>query len=121
MQKHSIRQRIQRKERWCRKMEKKLAVIVDNKEITTEVTNTEMCSSACDVAMETCSSECHDTHRMCGGNTKETYLEIFYFKQFYKHFVFSEDEEGNRNKRMEKYFEVSAVVDVGCGDTKEFV
>ncbi len=51
MQKHSIRQRIQRKERWCRKMEKKLAVIVDNKEITTEVTNTEMCSSACDVAM----------------------------------------------------------------------
>lgn len=49
--------------RWCRKMEKKLAVIVDNKEITTEVTNTEMCSSACDVAMETCSSECHDT---CG-------------------------------------------------------
>lgn len=63
MQKHSIRQRIQRKERWCRKMEKKLAVIVDNKEITTEVTNTEMCSSACDVAMETCSSECHDT---CG-------------------------------------------------------
>lgn len=44
-------------------MEKKLAVIVDNKEITTEVTNTEMCSSACDVAMETCSSECHDTRR----------------------------------------------------------
>jgi len=44
-------------------MEKKLAVIVDNKEITTEVTNTEMCSSACDVAMETCSSECHDTYR----------------------------------------------------------
>ena len=44
-------------------MEKKLAVIVDNKEITTEVTDTEMCSSACDVAMETCSSECHDT---CG-------------------------------------------------------
>ena len=57
-------------------------------------------------------------HRMCGGNTKETYLEILYFKQFYKHFVFSEDEEGNRNKRMERYFEVSAVVDVGCGDTK---
>ena len=45
---------------------------------------------------------------MCGGNTKETYLEILYFRQFYKHFVFAEDEEGNRNKRMEKYFEVSA-------------
>lgn len=45
-------------------MEKKLAVIVDNKEeITTEGMNTELCSSACDVAMETCSSACHDA---CG-------------------------------------------------------
>lgn len=56
---------------------------------------------------------------MCGGNTKETYLEILYFKQFYKHFVFAEVEEGNRNKRMEKYFEVSAVGDVGCGGTRK--
>ena len=64
MQKNSLRKRIQRKERWCRKMEKKLAVIVDNKEeITTEVVNTELCSSACDVAVETCSSENTDT---CG-------------------------------------------------------
>lgn len=54
---------------------------------------------------------------MCGGNTKETYLEILYFKQFYKHFVFTEDGDGNQNKRIGKYFEVSAVVDVGCGDT----
>lgn len=30
--------------------------------------------------------------------------------------MFVKDEEGN--KRMEKYFEVSAVVDVGCGRTK---
>ena len=44
-------------------MEKKLAVIVDNnKEVTTEVANTEMCSSACDVAMETCSSQSHDAY-----------------------------------------------------------
>ena len=63
MQKHSIRQRIQRKEKWCHKMEKKLAVIVDKNEVTTEVADTEMCSSACDVAMETCSSESHDA---CG-------------------------------------------------------
>ena len=64
MQKRSIRQRIQRKEKWCHKMEKKLAVIVDNnKEVTTEAQNTEMCSSACDVAMETCSLESHDA---CG-------------------------------------------------------
>ena len=37
---------------------------VDNKEeVTTEVQNTEMCSSTCDVAMETCSSQSHDA---CG-------------------------------------------------------
>ena len=35
---------------------------------------------------------------MRGGNSKETYVEILYFKLFYKHFVFAEDEEGNRNK-----------------------
>ena len=64
MQKRSIRQRIQRKEKWCHKMEKKLAVIVDNnKEVTTEVANTEMCSSACDVAMQMCSSQNYDA---CG-------------------------------------------------------
>ena len=63
MQKHSIRQRIRRKGKWCHKMEKKLAVIVDNKEITTETRDTEMCSSACDVAMEMCSSENHDAYR----------------------------------------------------------
>ena len=39
-------------------------MIVDNdEEITTEVADTEMCSSACDVAMETCSSHSHDA---CG-------------------------------------------------------
>lgn len=42
-------------------MEKKLAVIVDNKKVTTEAENIELCSSACDVAMETCSSQSHDT------------------------------------------------------------
>ena len=60
MQKHSIRQRIQRKEKWCHKMEKKLAVIVDNKKVTTEIADAEMCSSACDVAMEMCSSQNYD-------------------------------------------------------------
>ena len=63
MQKNSLRKRIQRKEKWYHKMEKKLAVIVDNKEVTTEAQNTEMCSLACDVAMETCSSQSHDA---CG-------------------------------------------------------
>lgn len=50
---------------------------------------------------------------MCGVDRKETYLKIFYFRLFYKHFVFIEDEEGNRNKKMEKYFEVLVIVDMG--------
>ena len=66
MQKNSLRQRIQRKERWCHKMEKKLAVIVDNKEVTTEIADAEMCSSACDVVMETCSSQSYDAYRGSG-------------------------------------------------------
>ena len=66
-----------------------------------------------------CLHSSSDTHRMCGGNAKETYVEVLCFRQFYKHFVFVEDEAGNRNKRMERYFEVSVVVDVGCGGTKE--
>ena len=68
-----------------------------------------------------CLHSSSDTHRMCGENTKETCLEILCFKHFYKHFVFAKDGEGNRNKGLEKYFEVSAVVDVGCGGTKEVV
>ena len=38
-------------------------MIVDNKKVTTEAENIELCSSACDVAMETCSSQSHDTYR----------------------------------------------------------
>lgn len=65
MQKSILKsRRNQRKVRWCHKMEKKLAVIVDNnEEITTGAEDRKMCSSACDVAMEMCSPENHDT---CG-------------------------------------------------------
>ena len=38
---------------------------VEAKEVTTEIADTEMCSSACDVAMETCSSQSHDA---CGNS-----------------------------------------------------
>ena len=83
--------------------------------------NIELYSHTSDEAEKLCLHSSSDTYRMCRADTKETYLEILYFRQFYRHFVFVEDGEGNRNKRMEKYFEVSAVVDVGCGDTKESV
>lgn len=84
----------------------------------TEDLNAEMCSYMQSDTEIMCSSLRSDTYRMCGGNTKETYLEVLCFQQFYRHFVFEEDEEGNRTERMEKYFEVSSVVDVRCGETK---
>lgn len=134
MQKHSIRQRIQRKERWCCKMEKKLAVIVDNKEITTEVTNTEMCSSACDVAMETCSSECHDTWRKSwtiisyqeiDGNynpyrprrmrhiaTKGEVVKILDFTHFSRVFKFNKTSEIGRKKEIFHEIKVSVVMEL---------
>ena len=63
MQKSTLKnRRNQRKVRWCHKMEKKLAVIVDNnEEVTTKNEDRKMCSSACDGAMEMYSSECPDT------------------------------------------------------------
>ncbi len=84
----------------------------------TEELNTEMCSYIQNDIEEMCSSMRDDTCGMCRKYSKETYLEMLCFRQFYKHFVFAVDGEGNRNKKMEKYFEVSAVVNVGCGDTK---
>ena len=71
-------------------MEKKLAVIVDNKEVTTGIGNTELCSSVCDVAMETCSSERHDAYRGGGVAGKKRYVEVL--------------EEGYTTKRCCLYF-----------------
>ena len=84
MQKNSLRQRIQRKVKWCHKMEKKLAVIVDNKKVTTEAENIELCSSACDVAMETCSSQSYDALRKCREIGKKI-EKRFYLKKLERH------------------------------------
>lgn len=94
-----------------------MAEVADNMVIAEDSVGLQLCPCGSDVVVETCSLGGNDTHRMCGMDTKETYLEILCFRQFYKHFVFTEDGDGNRNKRLEKYFEVSAVVDVGCEDT----
>lgn len=57
--------------------------------------------------------------RRDGGNVaKERLIEVLCFKVFYRHFVFVENENGNRKKRIDKYFEVSVVLDMGCGNTK---
>ena len=56
-------------------------MIVDNKKVTTEAENIELCSSACDVAMETCSSQSHDT---CGSRVLSTsgeFVEVLNFRE----------------------------------------
>lgn len=100
-------------------MEKKLAVIVDNdEEITTEVADTEMCSSACDVAMETCSSQSHDACGDCGGITKERYLEILEFTHFVEFFSFNKIGENHKEKILVQRVTVVVALDLGTGNTK---
>ena len=62
-------------------------------------------------AGETCGVHCVDT--------KENYIEILRFKQFHDHFVFIEDEHNFKKKVLKKYFNVSVVVNLECGDTKK--
>ena len=69
---------------------------------------------------------------MCGGyvsadascgvhsvDTKANYIEILRFKQFHDHFEFVEDEHNFKKKVLKKYFNVSVVVNLECGDTKK--
>jgi len=51
-------------------------------------------------------------------DTKENYIEILRFKQFHTHFVFIEDEHNFKKKVLKKYFNVSVVVNLECGDTR---
>ena len=60
------------------------------------------------------------TNRPCGDycvDTKEKLVEILYFRHFAKHFVFSPEGKNSRNKHLKNYFDVSVVVDIGCGNT----
>ncbi len=52
-------------------------------------------------------------------DTKENYIEILRFKQFYDHFEFVEDEHNFKKKVLKKYFNVSVVVDLVSGDTRK--
>lgn len=52
-------------------------------------------------------------------DTKTNYIEILRFKQFHEHFEFVEDEHNFKKKVLKKYFNVSVVVNLECGDTKK--
>ena len=49
--------------------------------------------------------------------TKEKLVEILNFRHFAKHFVFMSEGKKMRNKSLKNYFDVSVVVDIGCGNT----
>ena len=51
--------------------------------------------------------------------TKEKLVEILYFRHFAKHFMFTAEGKNSRNKHLKNYFDVSVVVDIGCGNTNE--
>lgn len=64
-----------------------------------------------------CSEDAYDA---CGDycvDTKEKLVEILYFRHFAKHFVFSPEGKNSRNKHLKNYFDVSVVVNIGCGNT----
>ena len=57
---------------------------------------------------------------VCGDycvDTKEKLVEILYFRHFAKHFTFTPEGKNSRNKHLKNYFDVSVVVDIGCGNT----
>jgi hypothetical protein len=58
-----------------------------------------------------------EPRRVYSVDTKENYIEILRFKQFHDHFVFIEDEHNFKKKVLKKYFNVSVVVNLECGDT----
>ena len=77
----------------------------------------EMCSYIQNDTEEMCSSLRNDT---CGDycvDTKEKLVEVLYFRHFAKHFMFTSEGEKIRNKHLKNYFDVSVVVDIGCGNT----
>lgn len=50
--------------------------------------------------------------------TKTNCVEILKFRHFHKHIVFTDEGEKMRNKEIKDYINVSAVVDIECGDAR---
>ena len=74
----------------------------------------ELCSHIVDEVKDVCSYVSDNTHRMCGVNTKETYLEILYFRQFYRHLRLSNRELDNWKWHITVYLLSSAGRIIRC-------
>ena len=55
---------------------------------------------------------------LCVATTKN-YVEILYFRHFFKHIVFTSEGNKIRNKEIKNYINVSVVVDIECGNTNK--
>ena len=76
-----------------------------------------MCSHIVNEVKDVCSYVSDNTRRdLCVATTK-SYVEILNFRHFAKHFVFSPEGKNSRDKHLKNYFDVSVVVDIGCGNT----
>ena len=58
-------------------------------------------------------------YRVHSVDTKTNYVEILHFKLFHDYFAFEEDGQGFKKKVLKKYFKVSVVVNLECGDTRK--
>lgn len=77
----------------------------------------DMCSFSGHEAEDMCFNCGDHTRRdLCVATTK-SYVEILNFRHFAKHFVFSPEGKNSRDKHLKNYFDVSVVVDIGCGNT----
>lgn len=52
-------------------------------------------------------------------DTKNKYVEVLHFKLFHDYFAFEEGGQGFKKKVLKKYFNVSVVVNLECGDTRK--
>ena len=62
------------------------------------------------------SLETDDACRVCGGNVKkiehQNIVEVLYFRHYYKHYEFSIDENGYRQKLMKRYINVPVCINI---------
>lgn len=79
-----------------------------------------MCSHAVDEVKEACSHILLDTHRGCGVDTKERYLEILEFTHFVQFFSFNSVDKNHKEKEFVMKITVVVALDLGCGNTKSF-
>ncbi|MET3752556.1 hypothetical protein ABID24_003830 [Blautia caecimuris] len=91
---------------------------LENKDILERSVSEKMCSSGSNGVGEICSPGTADTYRDLCVATKTNYVEILNFRHFFKHIVFTSEGDKIRNKEIKNYINVSVVVDIECGNTK---